>query len=179
MWENKTCRSECIGLSSPNYWWSPWENTYPSGLQFSPETVHQPQKLLSSVQSLSYVWLFATPWTAACQASLSITNSWSLLNLCPLSQWCHLTISSSVVPFSSHLKSFPALGSFPSGKGSFHQFFASGGQRIGASASAKATICVYFYLFPGLNTWESYTRLDVVNLSVADLRLKSRQDPDS
>ena len=35
----------------------------------------------SSVQSLSRVWLFATPWTAACQASLSITNSWSLLKL--------------------------------------------------------------------------------------------------
>ena len=35
----------------------------------------------SSVQSLSHVWLFATPWTAACQASLSITNSWSLLKL--------------------------------------------------------------------------------------------------
>ena len=36
---------------------------------------------ISSVQSLSHVWLFATPWTAACQASLSITNSWSLLKL--------------------------------------------------------------------------------------------------
>ena len=35
----------------------------------------------SSIQSLSHVWLFATPWTAACQASLSITNSWSLLKL--------------------------------------------------------------------------------------------------
>ena len=34
-----------------------------------------------SAQSLSHVWLFATPWTAACQASLSITNSWSLLKL--------------------------------------------------------------------------------------------------
>ena len=39
---------------------------------------------LSSVQSLSRVWLFATPWTAACQASLSITNSWSLLKLMPI-----------------------------------------------------------------------------------------------
>ena len=37
--------------------------------------------LSTSVQSLSHVWLFATPWTAACQASLSITNSWSLLRL--------------------------------------------------------------------------------------------------
>ena len=64
-----------------------------------------------SVQSLSPVWLFATPCSAARQASLSITNSRSLL--CPSSQWCHPTISSSVIPFSSYLQSFPASGSFP------------------------------------------------------------------
>ena len=40
-----------------------------------------PTPISESVQSLSCVWLFATPWTAACQASLSITNSWSLLKL--------------------------------------------------------------------------------------------------
>ena len=57
----------------------------------------------SSVQSLSRARLFATPWTAARQASLSITNSQSGVysNSCPLSQWCHPTISSSVIPFSS------------------------------------------------------------------------------
>ena len=49
----------------------------------------------SSVQSLSNVRLFATPWIAAHQASLSITNSWSSLRLSPLSQWCHPAISSS------------------------------------------------------------------------------------
>ena len=53
-------------------------------------------------------------------------------NSCPLSQWCHPRISSSVVPFSSCLLSFPASGSFP-----MSQFFASGGQSIGASASAS------------------------------------------
>ena len=53
-------------------------------------------------------------------------------NSCPLSQWCHPTISSSVVPFSSHLQSFPALGSFQ-----MSQFFASGGQNIGVSASVS------------------------------------------
>ena len=53
-------------------------------------------------------------------------------NSCPLSQWRHPTISSSVVPFSSCLQSFPASGSFPIG-----QFFISGGQSIGASASAS------------------------------------------
>ena len=51
-----------------------------------------------SVQSLSWVWLFATPWTAARQASLSITNSQSLVKLMPSSRWSHSTISSSVVP---------------------------------------------------------------------------------
>ena len=51
-------------------------------------------------------------------------------NSCPLSQWCHATISSSVVPFSSCPQSFPASGSFPRSR-----LFASGGQSIGASAS--------------------------------------------
>ena len=53
-------------------------------------------------------------------------------NSCPLSQWCHPTISSSVIPFSSCLQSFPASGSFLMG-----QVFASGGQSVGASASAS------------------------------------------
>ena len=53
-------------------------------------------------------------------------------NSCPLSQWCHPTISSSVVHFSSCLQSFPASGSFP-----VSQFFAWGGQSIGVSASAS------------------------------------------
>ena len=61
-----------------------------------------------SVQSLSCVQLFATPWTAAPQASLSITNSWSLLKLMSVELVIHPTISSSVVPISSHLQSFPA-----------------------------------------------------------------------
>ena len=53
-------------------------------------------------------------------------------NLCPLSQWCHLTILSSVIPFSSCPQSFPASGSFQ-----MSQFFTSGGQSIGVSASAS------------------------------------------
>ena len=53
-------------------------------------------------------------------------------NPCPLSQWCHLTISSSVIPFSSCLQSFPASGSFP-----MSQVFASGGQSIVVSASTS------------------------------------------
>ena len=54
------------------------------------------------------------------------------LNSCPLSQWCHPTISSSVIPFSSRLQSFPALGSFQ-----MSQLFASGGQSTGVSASTS------------------------------------------
>ena len=54
-------------------------------------------------------------------------------NSCPLSRWCHPTISSSVVPFSSCLQSFPASGSSP-----VSRLFASGGQRIGASAMLKS-----------------------------------------
>ena len=92
----------------------------------------------SSVQSLSRVWLFATPWNTVHQASLSITNSRSLPKLMsielvmPSSWWCHLTISSSVVPFSACLQSFPTSGSFQ-----MSELFASGGQSIGASASTS------------------------------------------
>ena len=53
-------------------------------------------------------------------------------NSCPLSQWCHTTVSSSVIPFFSCLQSFTASGSFP-----VSQFFASGGQRIAVSISAS------------------------------------------
>ena len=53
-------------------------------------------------------------------------------NSCPSCWWCHSTISSSIVPFSSNLRSFPASGSFP-----MSWFFPSGGQSIGVSASAS------------------------------------------
>ena len=87
--------------------------------------------IISSVQPLSHVQLFATPWITACQASLSITNSWNLLKLMPSMSVIHPTISSSVVSFSFCLQSFPASGSFP-----MSQLFTSGGQSIGASASS-------------------------------------------
>ena len=73
------------------------------------------------------------------------------LNSCPLSSWCHPTISSSVVPFSFCLQSFPASGSFQ-----MSQFFTSGGQSIGVSASAsvlKMNIQNWFLL--GLTDWMS------------------------
>ena len=79
----------------------------------------------SSVQSLSRVQLFVTPWTAARQASLSITSPAIYSNSCPWNRWCH-------PPFSSCPQSFPASGSFP-----MSQLLTSGGQSIGVSASAS------------------------------------------
>ena len=84
----------------------------------------------SKVKSLSHFWLFVTPRTAAHQVSLSITSSRVYPNSCASSWWCHPATSSSVVPFSSCLQSFPASGSFQ-----VSQLFPSDGQRIGVSAS--------------------------------------------
>ena len=78
----------------------------------------------------SHVWLFATPRTAACQASLTVT--WSLPKLMSIESVCHPTISSSVVPFSSCPQSFPASGSFQ-----MSHLFTSGGQSIGVSVSTS------------------------------------------
>ena len=82
------------------------------------------------IWSLSHVWVFVTSWTAASEASLYFTISQSLLNSCPLSQWYYPTSSASVALLSSCLQSFPALESFAKS-----WFFASGSQRIEASAS--------------------------------------------
>ena len=71
-------------------------------------------------------------WTAAHQALLSFTPPTVCSNSRPLSQWCHPTIFSFVIPFSSCLQSFPASGSFR-----MSQLFTSGGQSIGVSASAS------------------------------------------
>ena len=81
-------------------------------------------------------------------------------NSCPLSQWCHPTISSSVVPFSSCLQSFPASGSFP-----LSQFFASGRQSTGASGSALV-------LPMNIQGWFSF-RMDWFDLLAVQGTLKS------
>ena len=84
------------------------------------------------VQNLSCVPLIVIPWTTACQASLSITNSQNLLKLMSIKSVDpsnHLILC---LPFSSCLQCLPASGSFP-----VSQFFASGGQSIGVSASAS------------------------------------------
>ena len=86
----------------------------------------------SSVQPLSHVRLFATPWIAVCQASLSITNFQSLLKLMSIDSVMPFNHLMLCCPFSSCLQSFPASGSFP-----MSQFFASCGQSTGVSASAS------------------------------------------
>ena len=86
----------------------------------------------NSVQSLSCVRLFATPWIAARQAPCPSPTPGVYSNLCPSSRWCHPAISFSLVPFSSCTQSLPASGSFP-----VSHLFAWGGQNIGASASAS------------------------------------------
>ena len=72
------------------------------------------------------------PWTAANQAYLSITNSWSVLKLMSIESMMASNHFVFCIPFSSCLQSFPAAGSFP-----MSQFFTSGGQSIRASASAS------------------------------------------
>ena len=99
----------------------------------TPSILSEVTRVFSSVQSLSHVWLFATPWTAACHAFLSITNSWSPPK--PMS-------IESMMP-SNHLILCPPLlllpSIFPSIRNFFpmSQFFASSGQSIGVSASAS------------------------------------------
>ena len=85
------------------------------------------------VQLISRIQLFGTPWTAACQASLSFTVSWSLLKLMSIESVMpsNQDETSPVVPFSSCFQSFPASGSFL-----MSWLFAPGGQSTGASASA-------------------------------------------
>ena len=94
--------------------------------------IHGYSVQFSSVESLSYVRLFATPWTAAPQASLSITNSRSLPKLMSI----ELVMPSSHLilcrPFLLSSSIFPSSGSFQ-----MSQLFASGGQSIGVSASTS------------------------------------------
>ena len=94
--------------------------------------IENPKDTIRKLLELICVQLFVTPWTTAGQASLSITNSRSLLKFMSI-KWvmpfnhfilCH--------PFFSCLQSFPASGSFP-----VSQFFTSGSQSIGVSASAS------------------------------------------
>ena len=106
-------------------------------------------KLKNSVQSLSCVRFFVMPWTAAWQASLSITNSWSLLK--PMSIKSVMPSNHLILchPLCSCLQSFPASGSFP-----MSLLFVSGEQSIGVSASTSVLPMNIQDWFPlGLMVW--------------------------
>ena len=104
-----------------------------------------------SVQLLSHVWLFVTPWIAAQQASLSITNSQNLLKFMSITFVMpsnHLILCHPVL---LPLQSFPASGSFPTSP-----FFTSGGQSIEVSASASVLPMNILNWFPlGWTGWIS------------------------
>ena len=120
-----------------------------SGVTFELISEHHSQ--FSSVQSLSHVRLSVTPWTAARQGSLSITNSGSLLKLMsiePVMPSNYLTLCRH---FFSNLQSFLASRTFQ-----MSQFFTSGGQSIGVSASALVLSANIQNLFPlGWTGWIS------------------------
>ena len=100
----------------------------------------------SSVQMLSSVWLFATLWRLQnIRLPCPEPTTGIYPNSCSLIRWCHPTISSSVIPFSSGPQSFPESGSFL-----ISQLFASGGQSTGDSASTSVlpmNTQVYKYLW--------------------------------
>ena len=148
---NKGPSSQSYGFSSSHVWmweldyknswalknWWLWtvvlEKTLESPLDSKEiQPVHPKGNQFSSVQLLSCVQLFVTPWTAAHQASLPSSAPGVYSDSCPLSWQCHPIVSSSVVPFSSRLQYFPASGAF-----STSQFFTSGSQSIRVSASAS------------------------------------------
>ena len=110
-----------------------------------------PSVQFSSVQSLSHAWLFATPWTAALLASLTIINSQRLLKLMSIKLAMpsnHLILCQPLLLLSSI---FPASGSFK-----ISQFFILGGQSIGAPASASVLPLNIQNLFPlGWTGWIS------------------------
>ena len=117
--------------------------------------------MFSSVQSLSCVQLSLWPHglqhaRLLCPSPTPRAYSYS----CPSCWWCHPTISSSVIPFSSHLQSFPASGSFQ-----MSQFFASNGQSIGTSASASVPSSEYSGLI--------FFRIDWLDLLAVQGTLKS------
>ena len=108
-------------------------------------------KLDSSFQSLNYVWLFVTHGLQHARPPCPSPTPGVYSNSCPLSRWCHPTISSSVIPFSFHLQSFPTSGSFQ-----MSQFFTSGGQSTGISASASVLPMNILDWFPlGWTSWIS------------------------
>ena len=111
-------------LWTPNFWFTCLAVSWEQELAFG--------NTMSSGQLLSCVRFFATPWTTAHQASLSITNFWSLSKLMSIESVMSSNHLSLCCPLSSRLQSFPTSGSFQ-----MSQLLASGGRSIGVSASTS------------------------------------------
>ena len=125
-----------IRMQSLNHWTT--KKSQKPGFFKTPFVKHSPQELemlpLSQIFSSFALWFLTLCDPMDCSLPRLPCPSLSpraCSNSCPLSRWCHPTISSSVVPFSSCLQSFPASGSFQMSQ------FTSGGQSIGASSSAS------------------------------------------
>ena len=121
----------------------PWLTLLPSltqcsmspGLHSTPWDLHSQGHLLNSSVQFSHSVMSNSLWPHESQHArppCPSPTTGAYPNSCPSSRWCHPTISSSVVPFSSCPQSFPASGSFP-----MSQLFTSGGQSIGVSASTS------------------------------------------
>ena len=114
-----------------------WASSSGGVVRRDPDSGKPQAKFLASVQfsSVQSLVMSSSLWPRELQHTrLSCPSPTPRVysNSCPSSQWCHPTISSSVIPFSSCLQSFPASGSFPRS-----HLFASGGQSIGVSASTS------------------------------------------
>ena len=121
---------------TPSSWWYV-ESLNQVNLKYPPHTFHNTCSYLFLLFGC-WVWVFATSWTAACQAPLSFTISWICSNSHPLSWWCYLTIHLILCRFLLLLlESFPASGSFP-----MSWFFTSGGQSIGAISGLASVLPV-------------------------------------
>ena len=118
-------------LSDPSVKWEcPRPLQWSTGLLATPFYSYIQEFIINVVvQPFSPVWLSATHGLQHTRLPCPSLSPGVCSNWCPLGQWCHPTILSSVIPFSSCPQSFPASGSFP-----MSRFFASGGQSIGASA---------------------------------------------
>ena len=131
----ETYSSVCLPLISP-FWFYALDKTSTSSKVKEVVLCMNEGVILRkrSVQfSCSVVSDSVTPWTSQhTRPPCPSPTPGACSNSCLSSRWCHPTISSSVVPFSSCLQSFPASGSFP-----MNQFFASGGQTIGISVSSS------------------------------------------
>ena len=115
--------------------WTPWTVAChaPLSMGFSRQEHWSGLSWFSSVQSLSHVPLFVNPWTAACQVSLPITNSWSLLKLMSIES----LMSSNHLIVCNPLLLPPPIFNLQSESFQMSQFLTSGGQSIGVSASAS------------------------------------------